>query len=134
MIEEIQEVVDALCAQTEQLQKDKTQIAELAARLEAELYAVLTERNVQADEIEQLRMQLADHGEEITRLEEALRRIVEWSQAYPLAIFPKPDLQRAHVLLQAGGMSIDSISADAMRHVVESVGKIAADALAGGKP
>jgi septal ring factor EnvC (AmiA/AmiB activator) len=69
MIEEIQEVVDALCAQTEQLQKDKTQIAELAARLEAELYAVLTERNVQADEIEQLRMQLADHGEALTHAE-----------------------------------------------------------------
>jgi uncharacterized protein involved in exopolysaccharide biosynthesis len=52
-------------AQNERLQKDKTQIAEVAARLEAELYAVLTERNVQATEIARLRaalQRIADDG------------------------------------------------------------------------
>ncbi len=91
---------------------------------------------IRLDILMQLRDDIADKTAEIEQVraerehyQDALRRIVEWSQAYPLAIFPKPDLHRAHQLLQAGGMTIDSISADAMRHVIEGVGKIASDAL-----
>ncbi|MCO5072090.1 MAG: hypothetical protein M9944_12870 [Rhizobiaceae bacterium] len=62
-------------------------------------------------------------------LEDALREIAQWSDAYPVTIFKKPDLVKAHALLQAGGMTLDAISADAMRHVVEGVGKIAKKAL-----
>jgi hypothetical protein len=61
---------------------------------------------------------------------EALLDIVKWSDAYPLEIFPEPDFKKAHALLQAGGMTLDAISASAMRHVVKGVGKIAKDALA----
>ncbi len=61
---------------------------------------------------------------------DALEQIDSWSKAYPLTVFPKPDLKKARVLLEAGGMTLDSLSADAMRHVVEGVGKIASDALA----
>jgi hypothetical protein len=46
-------------------------------------------------------------------------RIVEWSKAYPLDVFPKPDLLKARGLLEQGGMTLDAISADNMRHVVE---------------
>ena len=63
------------------------------------------------------------------RYEEALRRIVQWSEAYPLAVFPEPDFKRARELLEAGGMTIDAVSASCMRHVVEGVGKIAREAL-----
>jgi hypothetical protein len=56
---------------------------------------------------------------EIERLTEAHERIVEWSRAYPLTIFPEPDLKKARALLEAGGMTLDTISAHAMRHVVE---------------
>lgn len=63
------------------------------------------------------------------RLREALWRIANWSDAYPIKIFPEPDLEKAHELLKAGGMTLDAISADAMRHVVEGVGKIAKEAL-----
>ncbi len=60
---------------------------------------------------------------------EALERIVQWSDAYPLEIFPEPDFKRAAELLQAGGMTLDAISASNMRHVVVGVGKIAREAL-----
>jgi len=63
-------------------------------------------------------------------LTDALQRIVQWSEAYPLDIFPKPDYAKARQLLEAGGMTLDAISADCMRHVVEGVGKIAREALA----
>lgn len=69
-----------------------------------------------------------DYGADL--LEEALQRIVQWSEAYPLVVFPEPDWKKAADLLRAGGLSLDSISATAMRHVVEGVGGIAREALA----
>ncbi|MET4197310.1 hypothetical protein ABIA95_000148 [Bradyrhizobium sp. LA8.1] len=66
----------------------------------------------------------------IDELEEALHKIAQWSDAYPLDIFPEPDLKKARALLEAGGITLDSISAHCMRHVVEGVGKIAKEALA----
>jgi hypothetical protein len=49
--------------------------------------------------------------DKIERYEEALRRIVEWSEAYPLKVFPEPDWKRAGDLLRAGGINLDVISA-----------------------
>jgi len=69
---------------------------------------------------------LHDH---IERLEEALRQIEAWSRAYPLTVFPEPDLDKARKLLAAGGITLDAVSAHAIRHVVLGVGKIARDAL-----
>jgi hypothetical protein len=62
-------------------------------------------------------------------LEEALHKIASWSDAYPLTVFPEPDLKKARELLAGGGITLDSISAHCMRHVVEGVGKIAKGAL-----
>jgi len=67
--------------------------------------------------------------EDAELLAEALQHIDQWSRAYPVTVFPEPDLKRAHELLTAGGMTLDAISADAMRHVVLGVGRIARDAL-----
>jgi hypothetical protein len=67
--------------------------------------------------------------DKIERYEAALRRIVEWSEAYPLNVFPEPDWKRAGDLLRAGGINLDVISASNMRHVVEGVGRIAKEAL-----
>jgi hypothetical protein len=72
---------------------------------------------------------VTDPQDRIDDLEEALHHIVQWSEAYPLTIFPEPDLKRARELLEAGGITLDSISAHCMRHVVEGVGKIAREAL-----
>lgn len=68
--------------------------------------------------------------ERIDELEEALHKIVQWSKAYPLTVFPEPDFKKAAELLKAGGITLDAISASNMRHVVEGVGKIASEALA----
>ena len=73
---------------------------------------------------------MSDEENRIDRLESALQRIDSWSRAYPLDIFPEPDLKKARALLEAGGITLDSISAHCMRHVVEGVGKIAREALA----
>jgi hypothetical protein len=63
-------------------------------------------------------------------LRDALQRIDDWSEAYPLDVFPEPDFKRAAKLLKAGGMTLDAISASNMRRVVTGVGEIARKALA----
>ena len=65
----------------------------------------------------------------LERLEHALQTIEQWSRAYPTTVFPEPDWKKARELLEAGGMTIDSISAHCMRQVIEGVGEIARRAL-----
>jgi hypothetical protein len=62
-------------------------------------------------------------------LRAALGRIVEWSDAYPTAVFPEPDFARAAAALSAAGMSLDVISASNMRHATKGCGDIARAAL-----
>jgi hypothetical protein len=52
---------------------------------------------------------------------EAIRR---WCDAYPLKVFPEPDLEKAAKLLSAGGMTLDAISASSMRYVLNGIKKI----------
>jgi hypothetical protein len=98
-----------------------------------------------ADEIERLRELLRGTGAnrywearwrdadaEIERLTEALQRIVQWADAYPLDIFHEPsaeECQRASKLLTANGMTLDAFSASMGRHCLMGVGDIARDAL-----
>src|SRR5882672_10004662 len=72
---------------------------------------------------------IRDHEDRIDELEVALYNIAQWSEAYPLDIFPEPDLIKARALLEAGGITLDAISAHCMRHVIKGVGKIASEAL-----
>ena len=72
---------------------------------------------------------IVEDDPKIARLVEALEQIDQWSQAYPLNIFPEPDWVKARQLLEAGGMTLDSVSAGAIRRVVDGVGKIAREAL-----
>jgi hypothetical protein len=65
----------------------------------------------------------------IDTLTEALQHIVQWADAYPPDIFPEPDWKKARALLEAGGMTLDSVSAHNMRYAIEGVGKIAREAL-----
>lgn len=70
--------------------------------------------------------------ERAERMEGALERIIRLADAYPTDVFPVPDaayLQKAHEVLTANGMTLDRLSAHAMRRVVEGVGKIARKAL-----
>jgi len=73
---------------------------------------------------------LEEAGAADDRKQDALHQIKQWSMAYPLEVFPEPDLKRANEVLSAAGMSLASISAKAMRHVITQVQKIADGALA----
>jgi hypothetical protein len=66
------------------------------------------------------------------RMEEALHQIAQWADAYPLKVFPEPDeayYAKANEVLKANGMTLDRLSAAAMRHVIKQVGEIAKGAL-----
>jgi hypothetical protein len=55
--------------------------------------------------------------------------IDNWAKAYPLDVFPEPDFRRVRELLEAGGITLDSVSASNMRHAIEGVSNIVSDAL-----
>ena len=89
-----------------------------------------TEEDIQLINIGLAARKLEASLEQMQAVLEAMERIVQWSEAYPLDVFPEPDFKKAHKLLKAGGMTLDAISASNMRHVVEGVGKIAKESLA----
>jgi hypothetical protein len=67
---------------------------------------------------------------------EALQRIVQWADAYPIDIFHEPnadECHRAHKLLTANGMTLDAFSASMGRHCLKGVGDIARAALTTGE-
>lgn len=70
--------------------------------------------------------------ERCEQLEEALRRIAQWSEAYPTDVFHEPsdeEYQRAHKALREVGLTFDAFSADMARHCLHGIGKIARGAL-----
>ena len=87
-------------------------------------------------EIERLSSALKTANEQAEKFErgwylrgDALEKLEQWARAYPLSVFPEPDMKRAHELLTAGGITLDSVSASNMRHVIEQTKKIVADGL-----
>jgi hypothetical protein len=60
---------------------------------------------------------------------ETIELLQNWVQAYPLDVFPEPDLKLARKLLTDGGVSYDALNAYSMRHVINGVGKIIDEAL-----
>jgi hypothetical protein len=65
----------------------------------------------------------------VAALEAALEDFVKWSEAYPTSIFVEPDYAKAHALLQAGGMTLDALSAATLRLATQEMGKRARAAL-----
>ena len=70
----------------------------------------------------------------VESLKGKLQDVVNWSNAYPLDIFPEPDFKKVRAALEAADISLDHVSASIMRHVVTGVGDIARAALSGFKP
>jgi hypothetical protein len=68
-------------------------------------------------------------ADRISDLEEAMQRIKDWADAYPLDMFPEPNWPHVHEVLLKEGMSLDRISASNMRHVARGMGLIARQAL-----
>ena len=71
--------------------------------------------------IERLRGEIERLTNERDEAYEALEKIKTWSEAYPLDIFPEPDFKKAHEVLKSNGMTLDSISASNMRHVLNGM-------------
>ena len=70
-----------------------------------------------------------ESAESINRMEAALEAIDSWTKAYPLSVFPEPDLKLCRKLLEDGGQSFDALNASTMRHVIKGVEKIAREGL-----
>ncbi|MBI5951882.1 MAG: hypothetical protein HY865_09510 [Chloroflexi bacterium] len=84
----------------------------------------LAGKTFEESKIRQLKAANGELALKVERYEDALQELAVWAKAYPLDVFPEPDLKRAHKLLQAGGMTIDSVSASAMRHLLVRVQEI----------
>ena len=72
---------------------------------------------------------LSRFGPPADRLEAAedkLRLIADWCAAYPLEMWPKPNMKKVRALL--GDTLLTQLSAYNMRHVCEGIAKIAAQA------
>ena len=65
------------------------------------------------------------------KYEDALKQIDNWAKAYPLDIFPEPDFTRVREVLEAAGITLDSVSASNMRRVIQGVERIVAEATTG---
>ena len=63
------------------------------------------------------------------RMEIALRKIENWCKSYPLEVFPEPDLKKAAKILRENGMTLDSIGASSMRHVLKGITKLVQEGL-----
>ena len=57
----------------------------------------------------------------IERVREPALRIKQWCDAYPLAVFPEPDLKVARKGLESVGITMDQVSASNMRHVLTGI-------------
>ena len=60
--------------------------------------------------------------------QEVIDKIEQWSRAYSTDVFPEPDFEKVHAALKAAGISIDSVSASNMRHVITKVWEMIAAA------
>lgn len=67
------------------------------------------------------------------RYEDALQQIDNWAKAYPLDVFPEPDFKRVREVLEAAGITLDSVSASNMRHVIQGIEGMVQKALKGGE-
>ncbi len=80
----------------------------------------------------QARKELARLQAAQQQVSEAIQKLTAWrDQAYPLEVFPEPDMQRARMLLAAGGVTMDTVGAHIMRFALSRVCEILADAQKG---
>jgi arginyl-tRNA synthetase len=96
----------------------------------------LSERDELLREIDELVKADRKHMERISELtvelkakDEALKEIITWANDYSLETFLKPDLQKAAEVLKAAGMTLDSVSADNMRQILDDIKNIVEHAL-----
>ena len=94
-------------------------------QLEAENKRWENANKIQNENFKKLNMAWNQHRmiieQENTRLKEAIEFVDNWCKAYPIEIFPEPDMKKAHEILKKHGMTLDAIGASNMRHVINGV-------------
>ena len=105
---------------------------ENAETLELEsLYSLAKKRIASTDSSNWLQEQKAQwFRENNERHDEFFTKLMNWINAYPIAVFPEPDFKKAAKVLNDAGMSIDAISAANMRHVLSGLNEMAREAMA----
>jgi hypothetical protein len=63
------------------------------------------------------------------RLEDALNEIMHWALAYPVTVFPEPDMEKARVALEPTGITMDALYGTWARHLLKGVGEIAVESI-----
>jgi len=103
----------------------------MACRDETEGYCGYSQETMNAvikerDELQTINAALREKNE---RKEDALEQVRLWAQAYPLEVFPEPDLNAIAKLLKEHGYTLDAVSASNMRYVIIRVQEIIDKAL-----
>ena len=71
----------------------------------------------------------AAQNERIFELEDVLRQIYNWTQAYPIQLFSEPDMEKANELLRSGGIWMDQVAGHILRHTLDDIAEIAKSVL-----
>lgn len=71
-----------------------------------------------ADTLQEL---LEELGCQVDQMSSKIFALRQWADAYPLDIFPEPDFKKAREGLASVGITLDSVSASNMRHVIIGV-------------
>lgn len=104
--------------------------AVLPAQLLRDAKAVLVSERSEFEEFGDGEMNpLYDTEAENDKMRDSLQKIYNWSQAYPLDIFPELNMMRVAVVLAAAGIELGSVSAYCMRHVISGVESLAKEGL-----
>lgn len=67
------------------------------------------------------RQHIEELEERIAELEAVLESIKAWARAYPLEIFPEPDLGQVAQVLNDAGITLDAVSASTIREVLREI-------------
>lgn len=74
--------------------------------------------------------ELIEKAEKADEYEDCIDKISDWCRAYPLDMFPEPDIEKARRLLDAGGMLFADIYGSAGRSVLGGIERIIKEATA----
>ena len=78
-----------------------------------------------------LKRMVEEQEDKIHTMAAALIEFAEWSEAYPVEVFPEPTPEQVDAVCKTLGFRLDSISAMILRHASARMGKIAREALGG---